>query len=359
MDSEITNLSIINVIRKPKSSLIIIILLFLYNLFYLSERIRINIPFRIIEKLVTFFVNLSKNKIFLFNKLSSYSKSAEQQPTRSLIEIHSMVSHESVTYYILMIKSLQHHTEISSPIVVHDDGSITKQDQKFLKKHLPGVKIITYEHSTKIMKILLKKYPCLLNYRLTRHKYRTHLISTVDIPYFTNSRDIFYIDGDILFFNKPLQICKWLKDEKRNERILFTRDHSDTYILSEKKCREVFHVGYLDRFNMGILCFPKKYFDIKFVNKFFKLLHKLGKDDALVRDQTYYMIYFQKRLVQLEVLDEKKYLTYGKDDTGYYWNNNRTAETISCHYTTTVRESIYKESIVLLFKMKNLYCMFE
>ena len=253
-----------------------------------------------------------------------------------------------------MAKSLQYFSQINTLFVVHDDGSLTKGDYMFLNKQLPGVSVIPYVYSTRIMKEVLKKYPCLLSYRLRKHPNKINLISTIDIPYFTNSKHVFYIDGDILFFKKPKLLCDWLIHENKRTEIFYMKDHGNFYVLSEKKCREIFKVGYLDKFNMGILCYPKKLLDLKSINEYFSLLEQLDRDDLMVRDQTYFMIHFQKQRQTVKVLNEKTYLVYGQGPVTKVIDKRRD-DTVCCHYTFTVRDYIYKEAIIVLFRMNNLY----
>ena len=105
---------------------------------------------------------------------------------------------------------------------------------------------------------------------------------------------------------------------------------------------------------MGILTYPKKLFDLRSINKYFKILENLDKDDVMVRDQTYYMIYFQQKKQKMVALNEDKYHVYGITPTSEVVANRRNSNTICCHYTSTVRDAIYKEGIITMFKMRNL-----
>ncbi len=343
--------------NKPWCSLIVLGLLLLYKLINIFDFLKIKIRFSIYEKLILQVCRLCRDQPFLLKKISFYSHPIYQPKNKydSPIEIHSIVSHEVLSYYIVMAKSFQHFSEIRPQFVVHEDGSFTKNDCVFLNHQLPNSTLITFKQSTQKMKQLLKKFPILQKYRLSKHNNKINIMTTVDIPYYTKPKDVFYMDGDILFFNRPAQLCRWLQNKKARKEILFMRDHSNVYVVSERVCKEKFGVCHFDRFNMGILCYPKSLFNLRSINTYFKLLYEQDKDDIMVRDQTYFMIHFQKEKQKMKVLNEKKYFVYG---VGYYnelYLNQRQDDTICCHYTSTVRHHIYKNAVLLMFRMKNLF----
>lgn len=354
--NQFTKLKIKDFLKKPKSSLIILMLLLFYIFFNLLEKCKIKIKFSLKEKIITNFTKLSEDKRYLLNKLNCYSKpiSKKRFKFKSTVEVHSIVSHLVLPYYIIMVKSLQYFSQIYIKFIVHEDGSLTKSDILFLHKQLQNSKLITYKESTEKVKKILKNYPCLLSYRIRNHINKVNLMTTVDVPYFSNSEHVLYVDGDILFFNKPKQLCEWLLNKKQRNKILYTRDHSNCYVLSKNECRKIFKVSYLNRFNMGILAYEKDFLNLKSLNYYFSQLKNLKKDDYWGLDQTYFMIYFQKLNKKLEVLYGKKYLVYGMGYENFIFVDKRKQNTISCHYTSTVRDYIYKEAIIVLFKMKNL-----
>jgi lipopolysaccharide biosynthesis glycosyltransferase len=191
----------------------------------------------------------------------------------------------------------------------------------------------------------------LLRYRLAKHCNKINIISTVDIPFFTKSDDVFYIDGDILFYKKPQRLNAWLTDEKMRKNILYLKDFCCAYALSERMCEKVYHVKYMNKFNMGVLCYPKKLFNLNAINEYFSLLESLDKDEVMLRDQTYFMIYFQRKM-PMEMLNANQYHVYNTYQDKRLYVNNRNV--ILRHYTTNIRDEIYKDAIFLLLAMRNL-----
>lgn len=356
----ITKLKVTDFIHKPKSSFVILCLIIINKIFIVLNNFHIKISFSFKEKILSIILLLSSDGEFLLSKISAYSKPIDQSKFKNIspVEIHSMVSDGAVLFYVTMVKSFQYFSKIKMNFFVHQVGSLSIENISFIKNQIPGIKIVTLEESLKEVKTILKKHQFLLDGRASKHKNRINLFSTIDIPYLTKSEHLVNIDGDIIFFKRPDKLCEWLLNKNKRKFVLHMEDHSNCQVLSERKCQELFHVSYIEKFNMGILCYPKKIFDLKSVSFFFKTLWNLDKDNFIGRDQTYFMIHLQKTLQKVQALDAKKYQVFGEGQTeaGDYFTvfNKRNKNTICCHYTSTVRKYIYKEAIHVLFKMNNL-----
>jgi len=342
---EHNRLTIIDSIKRPKSSFVIFCLLLLVKIYKAINKTKITIPFKCYEKIITYILKISKDGNYVLDKLNRYSIPIPHQRFRHTtnIEVHSMVSHLVLPYYLLTVKTLQYYSQINFPFVVHDDGSLTEIDVDQIRRNVVNVIILPFEESTKKVCHLIRNYPCLVKYRQKKHKNKINLISTIDIPYLSNSQNIFYLDGDILFFRKPLEICNWVLKPKQRKSVLFMTDRENGYALSEKLCQKYFNVGYIDRFNMGILCFSKKLFDLPMINHFFSVMSLLKKHTVMLRDQTYWMIYLQKRHQPLKRLNNQYIIPY---------ETHGDNKTICRHYISPIREKIYLDAIVLLFKLR-------
>jgi threonylcarbamoyladenosine tRNA methylthiotransferase CDKAL1 len=329
---------------KPKSSLVAFNLLILAKTFSLFDRYGILQGDKLREKVIFFLCDISKDHRYLLNKLMFYLKPISNQKFnyQTKIEIHSTISHKNLSHYILAINSLQSLSDVKFPIVVHDDGSLSSQDMVFLKTQIPEIKIINFKKSTEIMKKVLKNYPYLLEYRLSNYKNPSHLINTIDIPYFAESKYIIYLDSKVLFFKKPRSICNWVLKNKNKNKFLYMKDYVNDYVLSNIQCQNYFKVGYLNKFNIGILCYTKSILDLDKLNRYFSLLKLLGKDAVNSRDQTYLMILAQKKYKIIMPLNKNYVVSFAgeKDD-----------KTVCYHYENGESDKFYKDAILLLLKL--------
>ena len=84
---------------------------------------------------------------------------------KSETEVHSLVCHRDLYVYLYSIKSFIKNTTNNCSIIVHDDGSLTEDDIRMLKKHIEGLKIYNVKEADKIVIPKLEKYPLIKKLR--------------------------------------------------------------------------------------------------------------------------------------------------------------------------------------------------
>lgn len=292
--------------------------------------------------MVAMFLGISKDPLYVFSRCVALSKPMHvPQTTDHSTSVHSVISHAHVYFYILTIKSFVFSIGIPLPVVVHDDGSLTAEDVKTLKHHIPGIQVIPHKESTTVMERLLKKHPTARSYRLSMTApNRISLFTTVDIPYFAKTNKVLNLDSDILFFKRSEQITLWIQN--KNNSFMYMNDYQNAYCISEKEMRKNFGSPYLPRMNMGIMGYHRKTFTLNHVNKFFTYLKKSGLGESIWHDQTYWMVHAQKYYREKIRLDKKHIVVQEQsvleDDT-------------KCmHYVYPVRARMFTDGIYLLLE---------
>jgi len=117
--------------------------------------------------------------------------------------IHSAVPHRYVYAYLIAIKSLLQY-DGDYAICVHDDGSLTSDDKKLIKIHLPHVRIIDWHFANSEFERLINN-PFL---SMVRKSYSSYL-KLFDTNLFNNSERIIILDTDTLFLRNPEEIIQW------------------------------------------------------------------------------------------------------------------------------------------------------
>jgi hypothetical protein len=341
IDSSIINVTnkIKDFFKRPKSNSICLIIKIMN--YFLTKGI---IPYNQASILTKIALYFSKDRKYVFSNLIFHSKPLRAKKYFSKInevEIHSVIQHEAVSYYILAIKSFLYYLDFNLPVTLHDDGSLSDLDIKILKYHIPHINIIKYESAKKEILNKIKKYKYLYkNRNCDTNVY--HLITTLDIPFFSKSKKIIYLDSDVLFYGKPQKIINWINDNGKSMCILFQRDYVDAHALTKKELMKYFELEYYPNFNMGILCYFKKSLDFESLNYYFKVLDKLNKIKVPVSDQTYWMIHalkFYDKRIQLN----KNYIVSFASEVSH--------KTVCFHYTSEIRDNIYVEGIQVIFKI--------
>lgn len=111
------------------------------------------------------------------------------------ISVHALICHRDVSLGIHCLSSLLRFCADSIRIVLHDDGSLTKEDAKRLEDGLPNTVLVGKEEADDIVRPQLAHYPRCLAFR-TRSPTGQKMF---DIPLMAKG-DIAIYDTDVLFF---------------------------------------------------------------------------------------------------------------------------------------------------------------
>jgi hypothetical protein len=175
----------------------------------------------------------------------------------SILEVHSLVCHNHVEMAIMCLGSLLKFSTQLIKLVIHDDGSLTKEDQIKLKKGLNNVKIITRKEADKRMDKLLKNYPNCYKFR-----YKSpFFLKLLDIPLMSKG-DIAFCDSDILFF-RPFHGMFQLPDKKTSA--IFMKDCQESYSAMPWQLTGPNKLKLISKVNSGIIFIHKKSYNLDFI----------------------------------------------------------------------------------------------
>jgi hypothetical protein len=126
--------------------------------------------------------------------------------------------------------------------VFHDDGSLQTRDIALLSYHFPGSKVVVQAEADRIIGEKLAPYP------LTAEARRSYVMmrKLVDLYYFSDQERVLYVDSDILFFQKPVQLLS------QQEGNLFNRDIKSHYLYPEADLSRFTGITVKERINAGL-----------------------------------------------------------------------------------------------------------
>jgi hypothetical protein len=179
-------------------------------------------------------------------------------------EVHQLLGHRHVGMGAWSLKSLLRASEAPLAVTVHDDGSLSAEDVAFLKKHIPGVRVILRAEADEKMRDALQDLPACASFRfgevpVTNHRGQTYnmfimALILFDMPLFACSDKIIILDADVLFFRRPDVIVDWLSDND-NVQTLYSvegfrpiKQPDGSFQYGEKVARTL---------NSGLLCLTK------------------------------------------------------------------------------------------------------
>jgi hypothetical protein len=177
------------------------------------------------------------------------------------INVHTMLRHCDVGLALKCFNSLIKFSCQPLSMVIHDDGSLTRDDSKLLSDELPGSKIIFKQEADAIMEAVLKPYP-------NAYKFRQDDIFSLkllDIPLMEKD-DIAYCDCDIMFFRPFDQLFSW-PDEKTSA--IFMMDPFDEcYSIRPWHLLGQGALKLSSSVNVGLIFFRKRAYDLDYVEWF-------------------------------------------------------------------------------------------
>jgi lipopolysaccharide biosynthesis glycosyltransferase len=109
-------------------------------------------------------------------------------------------------------------------LVLHDDGSLTDDDQAQLRKHLPGANIIRRGDADAVMRTVLPKAV------FDKRQKHLFLLKLFDFNHFNRGTHTLLLDSDILFLQEPTEVIAWMRDPEPVP--FYNKDHCPSYRAS-------------------------------------------------------------------------------------------------------------------------------
>lgn len=210
-------------------------------------------------------------------------------PIHGSVGISSLVGHGYLVLSIYSLTSFYYHSKKIIPCTIIDDGTLTKSDCIILQTHFPGITIIPKAQADKIIHTLLKKYPSILSFRKNErvHKF---CMKVTDITLLPMYKKILYIDSDVLFFNTPTRIQKWIDTSERT--YLYEPEHrapdwgiADGWNFAGNAICHELNITLEERFNSGLLCIDKPTFPLELVNRVVTYMRTVDMDRSWLAEQ--------------------------------------------------------------------------
>ncbi len=212
-------------------------------------------------------------------------------------ELHTLLGHKHVGMTLWSVKSLLHYSGLRYSVVLHDDGSLTVQDIKTLKKHLVNVRIVRRTIADKLIREKIKHLPNCCEYRFTpketsdhrgvKYNMRIFSLRIFDFNLMSTASKIMILDADVLFFKRPQEIIDWVEDPE-DRGCLYSIEQ---YIPRRNSRYEI--IGFERKIppptaaNAGLLCFDKRAFDLELIESWIGHNKELMDKFATFEQSTY------------------------------------------------------------------------
>jgi|GEM_PF-4316960 len=274
------------------------------------------------------------------------------------VELHVVTSHAVIPLLLISVKQLLRHLKMTIPVVLHDDGSLTKNDCKLLAFHIRGVQILRYENARRRLNSLFnsgRRFPnCAALVRSVHGTSRLSEIRIVHIPLLTTASKILLMDADFLWFGHPKFISDWIKNST-DRSMFYMKDQKSYYALTHKDLSTICKTEVIPRVNCGLLGLMTDGLGIEKIElrlaavfHFFKK-NLVSKHNRIFLDQDNFAMYLSMHKHNVTVLPDT-YFLYAR----YAWNNERLPHDKICiHFSGPFKDEWYNQSFLLLFPSLN------
>lgn len=207
-------------------------------------------------------------------------------------EIHTLTCEQDFVNTLWSLKTFYHFCEMRPGLVIYDDGSLSDAAIKTFSEHFINCQIIRNDRFHRDMEDFLKAYRLSLKYsKITSFYCALKLFGPM---YYTKSEYVLYLDSDILFFQKPREMLKYIEGGIS----FYMNDYQHAYSYPVKFLNKLLKIELAHNINAGLIYFSKRDFvdNMDLVESYLEKVSKLEnmKDSVNRHEQTLAAILLSK-----------------------------------------------------------------
>ena len=192
-------------------------------------------------------------------RIAEWSWPHWKEPRQS-VPVHVLTGREDWQLAAWMLASWFEASELTWPVVIHDDGTLSAEARETLQKLFPSARIITRAEADAAVHRVLQAFPFCDDYR------RAHplALKLFDAPHFTEGDHYMTFDSDVLFFRYPREIVDWAQE--RPSECWFNEDVQEGALITAAEAREELGVRLWPRVNAGLGLIYKPAIDLDLID---------------------------------------------------------------------------------------------
>ncbi len=247
----------------------------------------------------------------------------------SEFSVHMLCQESDVTMLQWSIRSFLKHTGLSPKIIIHDDGSMTAHSARLLENRFRNVKVLRKADARAALQAHPGYTPLVRKFDEQGHKVSLQL---VDCYLLSDTPKVVLLDGDVLFFKKPVELIDFLFDRTPFDAMVskqygtydlkVKKEYSEKYHLQERQA------GFM---NPGLIAIKKSAFPQE---KFIEFLENTERP---------YGDYFLPMSGWGSLIAQTNYVFFPEDK--YILKGRPAPETVMKHFTNPRRHEFYAYGI--------------
>jgi hypothetical protein len=176
-----------------------------------------------------------------------------------MLEVHNLVCHRDVSIALICLKSLLATSQEKLQIIVHNDGSLTDEDQTLIRAQLPNSTLMSRDQADRELAIVLDGLPTLRKARLKL----PHLLKVLDVPMLCRSDNVCFVDSDVFFLRAHRGLFEISKARSVCARFMF--DIRTCHGFRLKDFWPLGPVSPIARLNSGLFCIKRNVIDFDWI----------------------------------------------------------------------------------------------
>lgn len=285
------------------------------------------------------YLNYFKNRFFsgsLFEKINGFKFEGDDG-----FEIHVLCQKSDIWMMAWSLYSFLYFSGLKpSAVIIHDDGSLEDTDMNTLMSKFSNLRVMSRSDADNKVAGLLN------NEKARRYRKEGHslILKLVDIFVLSSAPKVMILDSDVLFFNKPEEIIKFIKGMSGSDALISglpeVFDKFKILVNDEYLRRNGLIGSKIEFMNSGIILYNKSALSLDMLYQYFdNCLREYG--DYFVEMTGWNCLIGQ---LKYNFLPVNKYIIKGE-----------VAETtVAKHYTSGRRQELYAHGVDLVrLKIKN------
>jgi hypothetical protein len=247
--------------------------------------------------------------------------------------VHILLCNRDFEMSVCALRSFVFYCGRSFEFVIHEDGTLTQEQKKYLLKNFPKSEVIDYHRSLNLAKETFGE-----NSEIYKMRQKGVLmLKLLDIKLFSTKKKVIVLDSDILFFKKP--------DEVLNAAIrfdvpnLFNKDVFPSLMASKEVLEDICAKKIPERINSGLSVVYRDAIDFVLLEKWLKELNDRKVDIILHRiEQSLITMLCVNHKSGIDYLPETYDVSFGKD----------VGQSVCKHYVGVIRHGFELEGLSYL-----------
>jgi len=252
---------------------------------------------------------------------------ASREPGK--VPVHFLTGRDQYKMCIWSIASFVKATQRNWSFHIHDDGTLRGGEEAPLRAMGLSARLHYRKRANDTVDKALVSYPL-----CSEHRRRLPVaIKLYDFVLLTPGARYIMIDTDVLFFDAPTEILRWV--DSGSESFFFNEDVIEANLVSQDAALNLFGISLWPRVNVGLCCIPRAAMSLTDSEGFLRKSGMLTMPDIWTIEQTLY------------ALHASKFNAGGLLPRGYELSISgaRRPDGVCRHYVGAVRDRFYTEGI--------------